>query len=99
MHALISQLTFEDESAASAEAAEMEAQADEISRLAGFEALLVVRVAAREVVIVRVFETPDGVGRSLTGPLRPDLAARFAATPIRSAGEVVVARFGAPEAR
>jgi hypothetical protein len=94
MHAMITTLTFSDSAAADAEVAEMADQAARISGLAGFVALLVVRVAPRQVVIVRTFDTAEGVGRSLGGRLRPDLAAHFASAPTRLSGEVALSRFG-----
>ena len=91
MHALITRLIFDGPDAADEEMAELDRQATRIRATPGFRALYGVRAAANQVVIVRVFETAQGVGQSLAGPLRPDLAARFTEAPLRMSGEVVVA--------
>jgi hypothetical protein len=91
---MVTHLEFTDEAAASEEIAELRRQADDISGMAGFVALLVIQIAPRTVAITRVFADSGGTARSLGASLRPDLAARFAAAPLRLRGEVVVSRFG-----
>jgi hypothetical protein len=96
MHTLITRLSVNDIDAADAEVSEMDAQAGVISKMTGFRAVLVIRITSMDVVVFRVFDSAEGIGRSLGGPLRPDLAARFATPPVRQSGEVAVARFSPP---
>ena len=91
MQALVTRLTFDGADAADEEMSELRRQADDIQAIDGFRALYGIRASPTEVLIVRVFETAAGIGQSLATPLRPDLAERFAAPPLRMSGEVQLA--------
>lgn len=92
MQGMVTRLSFDGPEAADAELDELERQAESIAQVDGFRSLYGIRTGPAEVVIVRVFESPEGIGRSLAGPLRPDLAERFSQPPLRLSGTVAVAR-------
>jgi hypothetical protein len=92
MEALVTRLTFDDPLMADEELVEVERQAASIRAMDGFRALFAFKSTATEVVIVRVFDRADQLGRSLaSGPLRPDLAEHFAAPPMRLSGTLLIA--------
>ena len=94
MQAMVTRLTFDSPEAAVEELAELERQSDAIATVDGFRALYGIRTGPAEVVVIRIFDTAQGIGKSLAGPLRPDLAGHFSAPPQRMSGSVVVARSG-----
>jgi hypothetical protein len=96
MHAMITRLSFTNAEAADAEMEDLSARIREIAAAEGFHAVYGVRTGRTEIVIVRVFDSAQGAGRSL-GPLRPDLAAQFASPPLRMSGEVMAARTAVDE--
>lgn len=94
MHGMVTHLAFDTPEAAEEELVELGRQQASIAEINGFHALFGIRAGPMEVVIVRIFETAEGLGRSLAGPLRPDLAQHFSAQPLRWTGEAKVARTG-----
>ena len=99
MHVMITRLAFDSADAARAEEVELEARAETISALDGFRVLLVIRTGPMTLSIVRGFDSPERIARSLAGPLRPDLAAHFVSPPQRETGDVTVARLKARPSR
>ncbi len=92
MQAMITRLEFDSTEAAEEELAELDRQSEGIAALDGFYACYGIRTGPAEVVVIRIFDTAQGIGKSLAGPLRPDLAEHFSAPPQRATGAVVVAR-------
>jgi hypothetical protein len=92
MHGMVTRLSFDSEGAADEELAELERQSDAIAGVPGFRALFGIKTDSTEVVVIRVFETAQGLGQSLGTRLRPDLAEHFSAVPLRLSGIVMVSR-------
>lgn len=91
---MVTRLTFDGPEAADAELAELHEQSKSISEVPGFQALYGIRTGPKEVVIIRIFDSIEGMGRSLAGLLRPDLAEHFSEPPLRMSGPLAVVRTG-----
>lgn len=89
MYALVTRLRFKSNRGPSMEAAELERQAALTVQQTGFRALVVVRIASTEAVVVRVYDNRASLGVALNQGWSPELGEEFAAKPERVEGEVL----------